>query len=472
MKITKHIKKGISNISMELSKKKNINKYQLILNNKENYENIEKDAKNLNWSLISQNNLSNDFIDRFFNYIKWSELSRFKTFNEESLDKYKKNLNWNIICEHTELNERLIEKYLDIILKNNCMLYICVFQKLSNNFIKKHIDILDLNVLLFNKKVDEKLIEEEIIDKNRINDDIWHIISTTQKFSEKFMIKYHNFLFWDRIIETNQLREEFISQIYELNDDYIEWDLILGFQLNLSESFIIKYFDKFNSSSIDNLCRYQNLSYEFIDRYSKKLNWSILLSLKKVNEYLIDKNAEIIPDWAWCSMIQLSIPFIEKYKDKLDWYSISRSQKLTNEFIDKYENRLYWFELCVHQKLSEELMNKYVKKLNSWCWSDISKYQLLSDDFITQHKDKIVWNNLSHYKNFSESFISKFEDKLDINKVFTDSNKIFSKKFIKKHINKIKKENCYNVLRRYSLKIICKQNNLDFYLIDYINEFL
>jgi len=117
-------------------------------------------------------------------------------------------------------------------------------------------------------------------------------------------------------------------------------------------------------------------------------------------------------------------------------------------------------------------MNKYIKKLNSWCWSDVSKYQILSEDFITQHKDKIVWNNLSYYKNFSESFISKFEDKLNINIVFTDSNKIFSKKFIKKHINKIKKENCYNVLRRYSLKIICKKNYLDYYLISYINEFL
>jgi hypothetical protein len=138
-----------------------------------------------------------------------------------------------------------------------------------------------------NQNLSENFIEKNFIEKNIMNDDLWFILSKKQKFTKNFMIKYHKNLFWNEIFISNKINEEFIIYIYDnLNNDYIEWDLILKYQSNLTSKFLDKYFNEFDELSINNLCKYQNLTYDFINKRSKKLNWYILLSKQKVNEEL------------------------------------------------------------------------------------------------------------------------------------------------------------------------------------------
>lgn len=114
-----------------------------------------------------------------------------------------------------------------------------------------------------------------------------------------------------------------------------------------------------------------NLSEDFIERYTDKLDWASVMQWKQFQgDLLLDKIGKV--------------PF----------EVISRYQKLTPEFIDDHADVLDWYSLCEYQDLTEELMEKHVDKLN---WGQVSLYQKMSPHFIQKHKDKL--NELKLAKN-------------------------------------------------------------------------
>jgi hypothetical protein len=61
----------------------------------------------------------------------------------------------------------------------------------------------------------------------------------------------------------------------------------------------------------------------------------------------------------------LSEEFIEKYSDKVDWYYISSRQNLSEEFIRKHINKIHISWLMNNNFISRKLKNKIKKEIKT-----------------------------------------------------------------------------------------------------------
>jgi hypothetical protein len=102
---------------------------------------------------------------------------------------------------------------------------------------------------------------------------------------------------------------------------------------------------------------------------------------------------------------------IKEFQDQVNWYSISYSQKLSEEFIREFKDKVNWYSISESQKLSEEFIREFKDKVN---WDYISGYQKLSEEFIREFSDKVDWNYISCYQKLSEAFIEEFKNKINI----------------------------------------------------------
>jgi hypothetical protein len=78
---------------------------------------------------------------------------------------------------------------------------------------------------------------------------------------------------------------------------------------------------------------------------------------KKYSEKELENNINLFDqwDWRWISSYQnLSEEFIEKYSYKVDWINISLSQKLSEEFIKKNINKINIFSLVCNEDISKK----------------------------------------------------------------------------------------------------------------------
>lgn len=118
--------------------------------------------------------------------------------------------------------------------------------KLSEEFIDKN---LSLEVFLSNGGEDKHWF------------DIWFMMSKFQTFSEPFMEKHKDLIFWPRICQYQKLSEPFM----EKHSSYLIWRTISMCQ-TLSEKFILKHIDKFRPYLLLN---YQTLSFKLIVKLLK-----------------------------------------------------------------------------------------------------------------------------------------------------------------------------------------------------------
>jgi len=102
---------------------------------------------------------------------------------------------------------------------------------------------------------------------------------------------------------------------------------------------------------------------------------------------------------------RLSEEFIEEFQDKVYWNDISYYQQLSEDFIKEFKDKVYWNCISYSQKLSERFIKEFQDKVN---WAYISKYQKLSEDFIKEFKNKVDWGYISEYQKLSENFRKVF----------------------------------------------------------------
>ena len=221
------------------------------------------------------------------------------------------------------------------------------------------------NLLSTNKNVK---LEYHIIEKylDLIN---WKCFSRNKNIDKDMVLRFHKYLDMDYVSEhISKVDENFIkSHIKKFNIDYLS----LNKNIKFSKKFILIYFsekhidNRIRCQKIDptiisfmkdtlnwfNICKYQQLSNNFVLLHRDYIIWDILLEnnkhisfdtidrfINKINTDIVIKNYHL-PDY-----------FIRKYKNILNWSLISKYQNLSNKNIRKYYSRLDWSLVIEYQK--------------------------------------------------------------------------------------------------------------------------
>ena len=434
--------------------------------------NIDK-MKDKDWKRISRNeNLSEYFIEKYWNKLNHDDICRFSRLSNDFLEKHFNDLNLLKIASNQVLSEVFIEKHFDI-LDNKIII---INQKLSENFIEKHFKILkeNINLILEYHRVSIKFIKkhEKFIDKIDV--------LKFQPLSENDFYLYKT-VFWKAgFIKYQIMKEEFI----EKNIDDINLKLIIKYQI-LSDKFIIKLNDELNW---DDLSFYQPLSENIIRKFKDKINFKTLLQKQrlstelkkeigievvktfdfnnlndideflkdnKVSEEFIENNCKEFSKDKFTEMIfyqDVSEKFIENNLDKINFGHLMYRIKFSEDFLER--NKL---KIIKNNEFGNEFMN-------------LSMSQKLSENFIEKHKDNLKFIWFAKYQELSEEFIIKYWDKL--NKKDVLENQELSEEFIIKHIDEIEYESIVKLFENgvYTNELKLKVLKKNIYLYDKIGK--
>jgi dCMP deaminase len=124
----------------------------------------------------------------------------------------------------------------------------------------------------------------------------------------------------------------------------------------------------------------------------------------------------------------ISYDFIYKFKKYINWDILITSQQLDDRTIIENFNILDVSLLCVYQKLSENIMKLFAHKLK---WDLIIVNQTLNETFIEEMKGHIDFLQVVYYQKLSETFIEKHINDIDMTYVlfFTKNNLFFKLKY-------------------------------------------
>jgi len=147
-------------------------------------------------------------------------------------------------------------------------------------------------------------------------------------------------------------------------------------------------------------------------------------------------------NWDTISKLDLSEQFLDKYTNKIDWYEYLAYHKVTEEFIEKYAPRwsylLRWSYVFKTQKLTEEFLERHSSEFNNDNWDDLWIHQSVSPEFIQKHIDVVRWDFITRYQELPEWFIENYSGKVNWG-VICRIQKL-SPEFVTKHIDKITEE--------------------------------
>lgn len=175
----------------------------------------------------------------------------------EFLHKASPAMDWMSVVEKYDVAEEVLDEYSDYIDWN----LVCKYQNLREDFIESHLDKLGLENAIFNQNLSQSFIEKHLNDiKNPILGGCKHTLS------EEFMLKNKSKINWDLAIIHQKFSIESLNEIMEDKTIKIDTTSLCTFQ-NLTEDFISKYSDKLDLEAVQ---KYQNLSYKYItDNISK-----------------------------------------------------------------------------------------------------------------------------------------------------------------------------------------------------------
>ena len=153
---------------------------------------------------------------------------------------------------------------------------------------------------------------------------------------------------------------------------------------------------------------------DFLDKYSKFLDWRLVIKYNHLSE-----------------------DFIEKHKKVMDWDYILLYQKhISDDFIIKHKDEItHWDFLGVHRPVSVFLGHVLYDKIN---WAALAVTDKLSEEFIREFRDKLDWTRITmgYARKFSDSFIREMKDYIDWYYLFTER-KNMSMDFIREIVKKL-----------------------------------
>lgn len=192
--------------------------------------------------------LTEDFIEKWIDYVNWSQISRFQKLTEGFIEKWKDYVDWTYIIKKQNLSCGFLDKYFDRLFsvvntrgKHYLIDYIINHQKLEEWFIDKYFDRLiktnysyigsfkeiELEDIIRTQKHLKFEYLKSLIDRNESNG-ITHILGTLlyyrkvpieflDKVLEKnnFDVIYTRTEFFNDIIKTQNVTTEFMKKYAE-----------------------------------------------------------------------------------------------------------------------------------------------------------------------------------------------------------------------------------------------------------------
>lgn len=233
--------------------------------------------------------------------IAWDTLSCNPTVSLDIVEKYIHKLDMNMLIftrrDKNPLPEWFIEKYENLMSRNDWQVLSYHYKNFSEQFIEKFMDKLEMGYIIQSSKLSEKFLRKHLTDFSDNNSgkiDLinvwWSWISHYQNLSEDFMREFKKYLDWEEILNCQKISCNFIREIPNVMKGDAAW-------WNLSHN--------------------KKISEQFIDTFAKELDWEVLSKYHK-----------------------MSMPFIEKHADDVDWKLIYDYQDLNLTFIRKHAWRV------------------------------------------------------------------------------------------------------------------------------------
>ena len=213
------------------------------------------------------NNLLDEFnfVEKYFNSLyelpkqEWTNLLiEYTNLQEELLEKYIEEIDWYIVSIYQNLTEDFMEKWATYINWDT----ISMNRKLTDDFIIRNCDLLNWSYLSNSENLNENIVYQF---EDRID---WDLL-VVSNYSIDFINKYKHKINWSETFFNDMSR-------YKLFEDYVDWKKV-SYYHQLTEDFMRQYKNKLDWNFISS---YQVLSPEFIEEFKNKLN------MESVNRFM------------------------------------------------------------------------------------------------------------------------------------------------------------------------------------------
>ena len=100
--------------------------------------------------------------------------------------------------------------------------------------------------------------------------------------------------------------------------------------------------------------------------------------------------------------------FIQYFSHKVNWRLIVTHKKLDIEFIRNHLSAInkHWDAVSRFQNLDESAMREFADLIS---WDLVSRYQKMSPAFIKEFKNRVNWPYIKKYQNVTSDFIKEME---------------------------------------------------------------
>ena len=326
-------------------------------------------------------------------------------------------------------------------------------------------------------------LDKYIYDTNKNDTKYWDFIISNTILDKDKIIKNLEYIDINLLIEKQPLSNEIL-----LNDDF--WNEIKENKLNnliikhqkLTYDVIDKLLNEFDDNNWINLCTYQNLSINIMEKYKENIIWDIVSENQFMTfEFIYDNKTSI--NWPLlCKNIKIEFllneAFIELFKDYDIWNILIWSKNISESYIldhlDKLSNEQI-LELLDIRELNESTIIKIIElypdiddiypvisenqnlsmnfiedNIDLLDIDEIIQNQNITFDFIIQNKDNISLKSLSYNDHLNEDMLIKIYNIID---TFND---IFDWEYVSEYIN-ISKDNIKLIKELDKLKLIEKK---------------
>lgn len=205
----------------------------------------------------------------------------------------------DIISNNTNLRAVYKDKYYNCYYKYY-LYYNTVYNKIMWSTTKDFI----LTDEYINSRENDWEIEDFDLNQKELQDDIVNYVN--KEFDKDYT--YFTEIEWTSIYESGNLTEDFIEKtMCFLNEEY-KWSLILGFN-KVSEEFICKHMDDmgFAEKGWSYISVHQHLSENFLKKYQDKLDWWLICRYQDIST---DFMLEVFNKIKWSEIIKRKcVPF-------------------------------------------------------------------------------------------------------------------------------------------------------------------
>jgi hypothetical protein len=271
-------------------------------------------------------------IDNLYRDIDLTLIPKTKmTFN-----KYRYLVDWNnIVLYNQEHNKRIPESVIEWIPDKIDLEIICTYQNFSENLVRKIYKRLSWSSLLAKQIVPIDIIDNHITNEITLSNSDWYNIWSKQNIDINFVSKYIDKVQWHPLSSNKNIVSLEFIQMY--GEDII-WQEFT--KHSISENILVHFLYKFDFFCWSNICRYTELSNEFIKTYLQYMDIGTVLRYQVLSQNLLNDIVDNFNETDFDFNFQniavyqpLSKDFIIKYKNLLPLRTIIRNKHIPRSVI-------------------------------------------------------------------------------------------------------------------------------------------